>query len=164
MTSHEPGPGDAGNLSKRQKSAAPSSPLDWLQQLRDGQMRLFELLELIEITPDELDVQAEDVHERTVKPVYQVMRKEVAQECGSRWDLASRRRLRQKYDAAADMWPAYREALAELKSAREDGRSAVPALRELAPTRREYISALLIFCDEFSDTLDFLFPLHKSTA
>jgi len=159
VTSHEPAPGKAGDSDKRQGSTSSASPPGWLTRLRDGQTRLYELVELIEITPDELDVQAEDVHERTVKSVYQVMRKQVAQECGSRWDLSGRRRLRQKYDAAADMWPAYREALAELKSAREDCRSPVPALRELAPTRREYISALLVFYDEYSDTLDFLFPI-----
>lgn len=158
MTSHEPGPGDAGDSNKRQESASPTSPPGWLEQLRDGQMRLFELLEPIEMTPDDLDVQAQDVHERTVKSVYRVMRKQVAQECASRWDLASRRRLGDRYEAAADVWPAYREALAELKSARDERRSAVPALRELAPTRREYISALRRFYDEFSGTLDFLFP------
>lgn len=150
-------PGDAGDPGKRQESASSTSPPGWLQRLRDGQMRLFELLEPIEMTPDDLDAEAEDVHELIVKPVYRVMRKEVAQECASRWDLDGRRRLGKRYEATADKWPAYREALAELESARQEHRSAVAALRDLETPRREYISALRSFYNEFSGTLDFLF-------
>ena len=159
MTSHEPGLSQAGASGKRQDPA--ESP-GWLTQLRDGQTRLSGLLEPIEMAPEHLDVEAEDVHERTVKTVYQVMRTQVVQECGSGWDLASRRRLGEKYKGTADKWPAYREALAELKSARKELRSAVHALRELEPPRREYIEALLLFFDEFSGTLDFLFPTTQT--
>lgn len=154
----ESGPGDAGDAGKQQESASPTSPPGWLQQLRDSQTRLCDLLEAIAITPDDLDAQAEDVHELVVKPVYLVMRKEVAREGAPRWDSDGRRRLRESYEDTTDMWPTYREALAELESARQERRSAVPALRELRTARRDYISALRIFCDEFSGTLDFLFP------
>ena len=108
--------------------------------------------------PDILDPQASLVHEKLVMPVYELMRSEVAQACGSRWGTRDRRRLGDTYRAAANKWPAYREALTELKWARKSGMSVHDAMVRLEGPRGNYIAVLSSFYDEFSGTLDFFFP------
>jgi hypothetical protein len=121
-------------------------------------VRLSVLLDVIDVSPDELDLQADAVHRELVVPVYELMRTEVVQACGSRWAVRDRQRFADRYRAAANKWPAYREALAELERARALDTSINDAMVRLERPRGDYIAALLSFYDEFSATLDFLFP------
>jgi hypothetical protein len=142
--------------SNRPKKAA-SRP-SFLQQMRDGRTELSGLLEAIELRPHHLDAQAEEVHEGIVVHVYQLMCTRMPKARASRWDLASQGRFGERYEAVADKWPAYSAALAELERVRGERRPVVAAMRDLEEPRREYISALGRFYDEFSYTFDFLFP------
>ena len=114
-TSPRPGRGGGtGSSGSQSPVTTPSLPM-----LRDHKERLSAVLEVIEMSPDTLDLQAGDVHQELVMPVYELMRTEVAQACGSRWDPRDRQRFAERYRAAANKWPAYREALAGLESARD---------------------------------------------
>jgi hypothetical protein len=154
MTPPQPGPRDsAGSNDAQQPIPHPAC----LPELRDRRTRLSAVLEEIEVRPDSLDSQASHVHDQFVMGVYELMRTEVAQACGSRWDIRDRRRLRDTYHAAANKWPTYREALVELEGVRGQGRTVVDAMGRLEGPRSGYIYALLNFYDEFSATLDVFF-------
>ena len=159
MTPPQPGRGSAADSNGPQEPALRSLP-----KLRDCKTRLSKLLEDIDISPDELDVQARLVHKDLVMPVYELMRTEVAQACGSRWDPRDRRRFADTYHAAASKWPVYREALAELERARDLDTSVNDAMVRLERPRSDYIAALLDFYGEFSSTLDFFFPPEVGSA
>jgi hypothetical protein len=124
--------------------------------LHDSKRRLSILIETIDMSPDSLDPQASEVHQRLVMPVYELMRTEVAQACESRWDTHSRRRFTDTYRAAANKWPTYREALAELERARHLGMSVNDAMVRLERPRSDYIAALLTFYDEFAKSLQII--------
>jgi len=74
---------------------------------------------------------------------------------GTQWDSRARRQFYSSYSAAANKWPAYHQALTELDSARERGRSLVPSMRRLEIPRNAYIKALSNFHKEFRATLKF---------
>jgi hypothetical protein len=134
------------------------SRFSFLEQMRDSRTELSGLLEAVELRPHHLDAQAEEVHEGIVMHVYQMICTRMPKARASRLDLASQQRFGERYEAAADKWPAYSAALAELERVRGERRSAVAAMRDLEEPRREYITALRKFYDEFSYTFDFLFP------
>ncbi len=153
-TSPRPGRGGGTGSSESQSPVyTPSLPM-----LRDHKERLSAVLEVIEMSPDTLDVQAGNVHQELVMPVYELMRTEVARACGSDWDPRDRQRFAERYRAAANKWPAYREALAGLERARDLDTSVNDAMVRLERPRSDYIAALLSFCEEFFGTLDFFFP------
>jgi hypothetical protein len=129
-----------------------------MRKLRNCRGRLFGLLEVIDIRPDRLDPQADTVHENLVIPVYELMSTEVAYACGSLWAADGQQRFGDFYHDTANKWPAYREALAELKGVRDKNMSVVDAMVKLEGPRSAYIAALLSFYIEFSATLDFFFP------
>jgi hypothetical protein len=132
---------------------------DSLPKLRDCKTRLSVLLEVIDIHPESLDLQANDVHTELVIPAYELMKTEVAKACGPRWDTRDRRRFRETYQTAAKKWPAYDAALTALELGRDHGMSVVvDAMVQLEEPRSGYIDALLTFYEEFSDTLDLFFP------
>jgi len=144
-------------LEKVDEASRESVPRN-LPQLHDSKRRLSVLIEMIDMSPDSLDPQASEVHQKLVMPVYELMRTEVAQACGPRWDTHDRRRFTDTYRAAANKWPAYREALAELERARHLRMSVNDAMVRLERPRSDYIAALLTFYDEFASTLDLFFP------
>jgi hypothetical protein len=154
MTSPQPGDSDAASWEEPQEPI----PLNGLPMLRKYQSDLSTLLEEIDMRPDRLDLRANDFHERLVMPAYELMRTEVVQEHGSSWDTLHRRRFGDIYRTVASKWPAYREALGELEQARQRGMSINDAMMRLEGPRSGYITALMSFYDEFSDTLNFFFP------
>jgi len=152
-TPPEPGRGSAADSNESQRIVP-----DNLPKLSDCKVRLSVLLDLIDVSPDELDLQADAVHRALVVPVYELMRTEVMQACGPRWAMHDQQRFADRYRAAANKWPAYREALAELERARVLETSVNDAMVRLERPRSDYIAALLNFYDEFSASFDFLFP------
>jgi hypothetical protein len=155
MTPPTPGHHDAaGPNGPEQPIPHPSC----LPELRNCQQPLSILLPEIDVVPDSLDPQAGLVHDKLVVRVYNLMRTEVAHACGERWEEHDRQRFRESYQAVAQKWPAYREALAELARVRDGGVSVVDAMVRLEGPRSAYISALWNFYGEFSGTLDFFFP------
>jgi hypothetical protein len=156
MTPAQPGSRGAGGPNG---SHEPIPHPGSLPKLHDCKTRLSALLEVIDIHPESLDVQANDVHTEFVIPAYELMKTDVAKACGPRWETRDRRRFRETYQAAARKWPAYNAALAVLEQAQEHGMSAVvDAMVQLEEPRSGYIDALLSFYEEFSDTLDLFFP------
>lgn len=120
--------------------------------------RLAVLRQELDDVPQELDSQAANVHTGLVVPAYKAMKTDVAKECGQRWDDNGRQKFRDAYQTAADWWPSYEAALAELELARSRGLSTVEALNTLKNPRRGYIDALFSFYDILYGTLQFLFP------
>ena len=155
MTPPQPGRRGAVGSNGPQKSVPHP---DCLPVLRDCQARLSDLLKEIDVRPDLLDSQADNVHEELVIGVYELMRTEVARVCGQRWDRRNRQRFGDRYHAVANKWPTYKVALAELKRARRQGGSLVEPMERLEGPRSGYIWALSCFYDEFSTTLRFFFP------
>lgn len=133
------------------------SPLH-LGELREKSAGLSDILKVTDLTPDLLDVQAEQVHTELVMPAYSWLKDEVAEACGTDWAVSDQQRLKAKFATAARKWPAYRQAAAELESARTHGRSQVIAMRRLETPRDEYISALASFATEVSAVLKEFFP------
>jgi len=128
-----------------------------LCSLRDWDNRLAVLVRDIEVRPDNLDAQAVNVHNEIVVKAYTLLCDEV-ERCGKPWDARARKRFKDSYSGTANKWPAYREALAELRLARDRRRSAVSPMTRLARPRSTYITALSRFQREFSQTLGFFFP------
>jgi hypothetical protein len=159
MTPAQPGSHGAGGSNGSQEPIPePAS----LPTLRDCKTRLSDLLEVIDVHPQNLDSQANYVHTEFVIPAYELMKTDVANACKSRWKTRDRQRFRDAYHTAADEWPAYEAALAALEQAHEDDPSAVvDAMMQLRKPRRGYIDALLGFYDEFSATLDLYFRLDS---
>jgi hypothetical protein len=156
MTSAQPRSHGAGGSNGSQE---PIPEPDSLPTLRDCKTRLSALLEVIDVHPQNLDSQANDVHTGFVIPAYELMKTDVAKACGSRWDTRDRQRFRDAFKTAADEWSAYEPALVALDLAREHDQSAVvDAMVQLRKPRRSYIDALLGFYNEFSSTLDLFFP------
>jgi hypothetical protein len=153
MTPPKPGDSDGADPGRPQEPIPPSLPT-----LRNCESRLSDLLEDIDIDPESLDELAPSVHKDLVMGAYKLMRTEVAQTCGSRWDPRDKRRFNDCYHGVANKWPAYRQALHELKVVRDSGRSQVDALVRLEGPRSGYIYWLSSFYDEFSAVLDVFFP------
>jgi hypothetical protein len=86
---------------------------------------------------------------------YRLMRDNVEPTYGEQWDRRARQQFYNSYRATANKWPAYREALAELSSARERKRSLVNPMVRLERPRSAYITALSHFYEEFRTTLNF---------
>jgi hypothetical protein len=133
------------------------SPLH-LGELREKSADLSDIVKVTELTPDLLDVQAKQVHTELVMPAYSWLKDEVARACGADWAVSDQQRLKAKYATAARKWPAYRQAVQELESARTHGRSEVIAQRRLETPRDEYIFALASFAVEVSAVLNKFFP------
>jgi hypothetical protein len=136
----------------------PIPPPECLPDLLNIEMRLAALRQELDDVPQSLDSQAAEVHTALVVPAYKAMKTDVANACGRRWNDDSRQDFRDAYQAAADWWPSYEAALAELDRARSRGLSTVEALNTLKNPRRGYIDALFSFYDKLYGTLKFFFP------
>jgi hypothetical protein len=140
----------------------PGSGLSWLDELRDYEERLRELLDVIDVHPENLDAANIDaagrLHERMVVRIYELMRREVRAAAGERWATDDQQLFQVAYSNVADEWPAYRQGLVELKRMQKPGNSAVDALLKLREPRRRYIWMLTQFFQEFSGVLSGLFP------
>jgi hypothetical protein len=146
-------------------SEEPIPPPASLPELQNCKTRLLALLDAIDVQPESLDSQANYVHTDLVIPAYILMKTDVAMACKSRWDNDGRQRFRDTYHAAADEWSAYEPALVALQLVPQHDQSAVvDAKVQLRKPRRGYIDALSDFCNEFSATLDFLFPPDSGEA
>ena len=150
------GRSDTVGSDKPQEPIQPPPP--YVTKLRDLKARLSALLEDFDISPDSLDVQANEIHQGIVMEAYKLMRTEVAQACGLHWVERDRQRFGDTYHAAANKWPTYRQALDELDWARKNSTSQVDEMTRLEGPRSGYIDALLSFYKEFSGTLDYFFP------
>jgi hypothetical protein len=148
----------AGGAGDPSQSPGPIPRPPSLQKLRSCEQGISVILEEIRVIPDRLDTQASEVHEKFVIIAYRLMTSEVARVCGARWKADARKKFSDTYFAAANKWPAYREAIAELESAHGDGGSVVPAMRRLEKPRHDYITALGLFYGQLSETLGFFFP------
>jgi hypothetical protein len=126
--------------------------------MRDWKARLEVLLEDFDDHPENLDSEAANIHTGLVVPAYQAMKTDVAKASGQLWNNDCRRDFRNKYQAAATKWTTYKAALVLLGRTSEGSRAHVDAMERLEEPRSGYIDALLSFYEEFSATLDFLFP------
>ena len=116
-----------------------------LQDLVHLESRLRVIVDEMAMSPDNLDTIAGDVHKAMVVKAYTLMRGNVEQTYGAQWDGRARQQFYSSYRAAANKWPAYREALAEFSSARERRRSLVGPMVRLERPRNAYITALSSF-------------------
>ena len=155
MTSPHPGRGGAADSNEPRETLPQSLPV-----LRDHKVRLSDLLENVDMSPDSLDPQADEVHQVLVMPVYEKMRTEVARGGRARTHLTGNDSPI-PIAASRTNGRAYREALDELQRARIHDTSFSDAMVRLERPRSEYIAALLSFHAEFSATLDFLFPERR---
>jgi hypothetical protein len=139
-------------------SPEPIPPPISLPGLQDIVTRLAALLQELDDVPQGLDSQAAAVHTKFVVAAYQTMKTDVSKACGQHWDNKGRQEFRDAYQAAADWWPSYEAALAELDLARSRGLSTVEALNTLKNPRRGYIDALFSFYNTLYGTLNLFFP------